>query len=68
MTTTLNPSFDYRANQHGSITMVATLNPSCDYRANEHASGTMPTTLNPASPASQRQPVEHATPAADRAA
>ena len=70
MTTTLNPSFDYRANQHGSITMATTLNPSFDYRANQHGSGTgtTPATLNPAIPPSQRQPVEHATPAADRAA
>ena len=55
MTTTLNPSFDYRANQHGSITMsTTTLNPSFDYRANQHGSitGTMPATLNPAIPAS----------------
>lgn len=50
MITTLNPPFDYRANQHGSGT------------------GTIPTTLNPAIRTSQQQPVEDATPAADRAA
>jgi hypothetical protein len=68
MTTTLNPSFDHRADQHGSGTIATTLNPSFDHRANQHGSGTMATTLNPAIPTSQRQPVEHATPAADRAA
>ena len=70
MTTTLNPSFDHRANQHGSITSATTLNPSFDYRADQHESdtGTMPVTLNPAIPTSQREPVEHATPTADRAA
>jgi hypothetical protein len=70
MTTTLNPSFDHRADQHGRITMATTLNPAFDHRANEHASdtGTMLATLNPAIPTSHWQPVEHATPAADRAA
>ncbi|WP_433296819.1 hypothetical protein ACQPZQ_17025 [Pseudonocardia sp. CA-142604] len=70
MTTTLNPSFDHRADQHGSITRVTTLNPSFDRRRNQYGSGTstVPATLNPAITTSLPQPVEHATPPADRAA
>jgi hypothetical protein len=69
MITTLNPRFDHRADQHGSVTMATTLNPPFD-RANQHGSGTgtTPATLNPAIPTSLRQPVEHVSPAADRAA
>ena len=50
--------------------MTTTLNPSFGHRANQYGSGTgtMLATLNPAIATSQRQPVEHPTPAADRAA
>ena len=70
MITTLNPRFDHRADQHGSVTMATTLNPPFDYRANQHGSstGTTPATLNPAIPTSLRQRVEHVSAAADRAA
>jgi hypothetical protein len=70
MNTTLNPYFDHHADQHGSISRVITLNPSFAYRADRHETGTgdIPATLNPAIRISQWQPVEHATPAADRAA
>jgi hypothetical protein len=70
MSTTLNPSFDNRANQHGSNTRATTLNPSFDNGTNQHGidTGTTPITLNPAISTSEGQPAEHTTSAADRAA
>ena len=70
--TTLNPSFDGRDLHEGrsTRTMTTTLNPSFDGRDTQQGRSTraMTTTLNPATPSSWRQPEEHATAAADRAA
>ncbi|GAA1193521.1 hypothetical protein [Pseudonocardia alaniniphila] len=70
MTTTLNPSFDHRADERGNVIRVTTLNPPFDHRRHQYGSGTgtVPATLNPAITTSQPQPAEHATPPADRAA